>query len=344
MKVTPLAQGTGVPAQSESSIGRTADAGKMARAKAIAAGQDAPQEQPQSSGDPQVDRITTKRIKMRTQQSTNRHEVPVVEEINPQSNSQPVDKIPTDDTAVKVEGEEATKPIDPQLADLVRIKRALQVKERELAQREEAFKVQAGSVPAEDLKAKLKADPLGVLQEAGVTYDQLTEAILNNQNAPIDPQKLRNEIKEDLKKELLGEFGTRDQQAETQVLGEINREVVNLTAQGDQYEAIRTAKAQKKVTDLIHRTWKETGEVMDVTEAAELVENQLIEDYTPFAKLKKVQSLLAPEQSAPVDKQVQPPRPGVKVMRTLTNRDNASPVMDRRSRAIAAMNGTLRKG
>jgi len=32
------------------------------------------------------------------------------------------------------------------------------------------------------------------------------------------------------------------------------------------------------------------------------------------------------------------------VMRTLTNRDNAMPIMDKRARAIAAMQGTLKRG
>ena len=59
MKVTPLAQGPGVPAQSEGSTGRSIAPDARARAIAIASGQEAPTEQIQPSGDAQVDRINT---------------------------------------------------------------------------------------------------------------------------------------------------------------------------------------------------------------------------------------------------------------------------------------------
>lgn len=347
MKVTPLAQGTGVPAQSEGSTGKSVDSSTRARAIAVASGQTPAQpvtevSQPQS-GDPQVDRI--KRIKMKTQQSTNRHDViRTGEEVDPNTVIAPnVAESPIPDTKEPVIGTEETKPIDPQVAAIIKAKRALQIERAKLEQ--DKLEAQKSSFNPEEYvsKADLQANPLKVF-EAGVSYDQLTEAILNNQSAPIDPVKLRNEIKEDLKKELLGEFSTRDTQAEQQVLADYSRQVNQLTAEGEKYEAIRHEKAQKQVVDLIHRTWKSTGEVLDVQDAADLVENQLIDEALPFAKIKKVQSRLTPQQEAVIEQIVQQPKPNTRVMRTLTNRDNASPIMDRRARAIAAMNGTLKKG
>lgn len=335
MKVTPVA-GTGVPAQSNSSLGQTASPTKLERAKAIASG-DVPRE---TSGDPQVDKVqnSIRKIKMRTQVSTNRHDAPVeepVEEVATQNS--------TKDTNEQVNGTEETKPIDPEVAALLKYKRSLQVKERELAEREEALKAQPPVNNGDMIsKTELLANPLKVF-EAGVTYDQLTEAILNGGPTPVDPIKLRNEIKEELKKELLGEFGTRDQQAEQQVLTQIEREINELVeSKPDEYEAIRLAKAQPKVKELIHRTWKKTGEVLSEVEAANLVEEQLIEDATPFMKIKKVQSRLNPQEEQ-VAQQPIVPKPGTKIMRTLTNRDNASPVMDKRARAIAAMEGRLKR-
>jgi hypothetical protein len=344
MKVTALAQGTGVPAQSDNSLGKTADPGKIARAKAIASGQSVA-EMPQSSGDVQVDKAqeSIRRIKMRTQQSTNRHDNQVVEEpvgqVVPEVGAQKA----TLDTKEPVNGTEETKPIDPQVAAFIKAKRALQVKEREIAQREEALKSQVPQ-EQENVMAKLKANPLSVLQEAGVTYDQLTEAILANQNG-VTPEitALKAEIKA-LKEGLDERFVSRDQQAEQQVLADIRKDALALTATGEQFEAIREAKAQNKVVDLIHRTWKATGEILDVPQAAELVENQLIEEALPFAKLQKVQSRLTPAQAAQVEKILTEPKPNTKVMRTLTNRDNAMPIMDKRARAIAAMQGTLKRG
>ena len=65
---------------------------------------------------------------------------------------------------------EDTKPLSPQFAALARERRALQVKERELAAKEAALTQNPGG---SDVIARLKQQPLSVLQEAGVTYEQL---------------------------------------------------------------------------------------------------------------------------------------------------------------------------
>lgn len=350
MKISPLAQGTGVLTQP---TGPTIDPMKMARAKAIAAGE-APIETP-SSGDPQVDRINTKRIKMRTQRSVYRELPPVEEVLEAPTTEEVVNASPEMDKPDVIEPSsevvEETKPLSPQFAALAKVKRALQVKERELATREEALKTQS---PAgnEDLMAQLKANPLGVLERAGVSYNELSEAILNNQ-AGTSPelQAVKAELKA-LKEELTGQFTTRDKQAEQQVLLELKKEAIALTAEGETYEAIREARAQEDVVNLIHRVWQKgwtekdypKGHVMDVSEAADIVENQLLDEALPFAKLKKIQSRLTPAQEAQVAAQIPQLKPGVKVMRTLTNRDSAMPVMDRKARAMAAFAGTLKKG
>lgn len=335
MKVTPVT-GSGVPAASNISLSTATPPDKIQRAKLIAAGQEVPETSPNqpSSGDVQVDKI--KRIRMKTNASVFR-EGPPEAQVTPE---EPVAS-PTTDTTVDDQEPAETRQIDPEVAAFLKAKRALQVKEREVADREKALEGKTQFNPEEYIsKAELAANPLKVF-EAGVTYDGLTEAILNNQNAPVDVQKIRAEIKEDIKKELLGEFGTRDQQAEQQVINQITKDILALTAQGEEFEAIRQAKAQDKVVKLIHRTFKETGEMLDETEAATLVENQLIDEALPFAKIKKFQSKINPEPTAQIP---EAQRPNVKVMRTLTNRDNASPVMDKKQRAIAAFYGTLKKG
>jgi hypothetical protein len=239
----------------------------------------------------------------------------------------------------------------------MKVKRALQVKERELAEREAALSGQTPINPAEYVsKADLKANALRILQQEDVlgpkTYDLLTEQILANQNG-VTPELI--ELKADLKalrEEITGQLDTRDKQSEQQVLAEMQREALALTKDGEQFEAVRAANAQKDIVKLVHKVWQngwpdkgyEPGHVMDVAEAAEIVENQLVQESLPFAKLKKVQSRLTPAQVEQVEKILDAPKSNVKVMRTLTNRDTAMPTMDRRARAIAAMQGTLKKG
>jgi hypothetical protein len=184
--------------------------------------------------------------------------------------------------------------------------------------------------------ARLKAEPLSVLQEAGVTYDQLTEAILANQSG-ITPEilALKAEVKA-LKEGVDTKLTDRDTQVEQAVLAEMRRDVDRLSQEGDDYEMVRETRSQPDVVELIHRTWKETGEVLDVSEAMRLVEEDLINESLKIAKIKKVQSKLMPA-TAPAQQQ-QP-----KAMKTLTNRDTAIPPLSRRARAIAAFNGTLKK-
>lgn len=345
MKISPIASGGATHGAAD--LGRTASPEKLARAKAIASG-----EQPvvaETTGDPQIDKLkqNIKKIKMRTQVSTNREE-PLVEPVTelPQENVvADAAQVPTADPVEEAVVEEATQPLSPQFAALAKTKRALQVKERELAQREADLKTKTQGPNLDEYvsKADLKANPLKIF-ETGITYDQLTEAILNNPNAgSSEIAALKAELQE-LRKGLDDKFNERDQVSEKQVLSQMKRETDLLTAEGDDYEAIRYARAQQDVVDLIHRTWKETGEVLDVRDAAKLVEDQLIEEAMPFARIKKLQSRLTPAEVEDVQ-QAPIPKPGTKVMRTLTNRDSARPVAsDRRARAMAAFTGQLKRG
>lgn len=348
MKITPLATGTGVPAQSENVNTKSISPDARARAIAAASGQEVKPKEAVVNG--QIDKPSIQTIKMKTQQSTNRHEL--LEE----PFEAVTDESPTNDATEPVETVEETKPLSPQFAALAKAKRALQVKERELALREDALKNQTGQPKTDEFisKAELQANPLKIF-ESGLSYDQLTEAILNSQSG-VNPEinTLKAELKS-LKEDISKQLSDRDQLAEQQVLAEMKRETLAITSEGEKYEAIREAKAEQKVVDLIHKVFKEgwtekgyePGFVMDLDDAAELIENQLIEDAMPYAKLKKVQSRLIPqvvEQAAQIPAPQQQ-KPNTKIMRTLTNRDNASAQnTDRRSRAIAAMLGTLNKG
>ncbi len=330
MKISPMpASAGGTPGTDLGNIhlGTTASAEKLAAAKALAAGQEPPTQQPNQ--DRQVERIQARRIKMRTNVSPNRFDAQAAEPVAAATDST------TSDTSGQTNAAaESTQPLSPQFAALARQRRALQVKERELAERE--AKVSQPAATGDDVisKADLIANPLKIF-EAGLTYDQLTEAILQSQSG-ITPEikALKEElrgVKEDFNKTL----SDRDTQAEKQVLAEMKREAQGLVQSGDDYEMVRETGSLPHVMDLIHRTYKTTGEVLDVQEALNLVETDLITETLKVANLKKVQSRLSPVQT--------PPQSQGKQMRTLTNRDGTGIPMDRKARAIAAMNGTLRK-
>ena len=345
MKITPIANG-GTPGTNIGAVSteRTSP-DRIAAAKAIAAGE-APIRVSQSDipVDPQVARAqqSIRKIKMNTNASPERFNEVLEQQVQQnQEQADPNSAISNDTEQTNATNEE-TKPLSPQFAALAKQRRALQVKERELQAREEALKSRPSMNDGQEIVARLKAQPLSVLQEHGVTYEQLTEAILANQGG-VNPeiQALKAEIKA-LKEGVDKNFIDRDTAAETQALAEMRKEAVVLAQEGDAFDMIRETNSLPDVMELIRRTYKTTGEVLDVQEAMTLVENDLLNESLKIARYKKVQSKLSPaqEQSGVQNPQQQQRPQG---MRTLTNRDSATVPMSRKERALAAFRGTLKK-
>lgn len=336
MKISPVADGGGMPGQSIGAItSERISPERLASAKAVAMGQ-SPMRLVESDTpvDPQVARINHRRsIKMKVQQSTNRIQDPQLD-------------APVMPSAISSSNEEAvieaTKPLSPQFAALAKQRRALDVRERAVLDREQALQNRPTTDGSNDLAAQLKSQPLRVLQEQGVLnpefYNSLTEFLVSGQSG-INPeiQALKEEIKA-LKEGVDKNFVDRDTAAEQQVLSEMRREADSLAKEGDAFELVRETRSVPKVIDLIHRIYKKSGEVLDVSEAMQLVEEELLKENLKIANFKKIQSQFqAPQQQPQIQQRQQP------VMRTLTNRDTAQPPLDRRQRAMMAALGTLKR-
>lgn len=338
MKISAMPAGAGgTPGIDLGNInqGSTASAEKLAAAKAIAAGQEP--EEKEIKQEATEESPDVRRIKMRTNYSTNRHDIPAAEEpkeplelLEPQSPESPK----TDEVGQTKPAAESTQYLSPERAAIAKQRRALQVKERELAEREAKMK----APPEGDYisKADLIANPLKVF-EAGVTYDKLTEAILQNQNG-ITPEikALREELKA-FKEGVDNTFKSQEAKQEESALIQMLDEAEALAKEGDDYAMIREENAYDQVLNKIYSTYKKTGRVLDVKQVMQEIENKLFEKNLKLASIQKVRSKIAPD---PVQT---PPTSQGKQMKTLTNRDGASIPLDRRARAIAAMNGTLKR-
>ena len=329
MKVSPMAASSNTPGQALNSVdvGHTASPMRLERARAIARG-----EKVAAEAEPQAEqpKPNVRSLKMKTNFSTDRM-MPEAEAAEPVDN--PIEAAESSKEDVAEPGAvEATQPLSPQFAALAKQKRALQLERAEF----EKLKAQP-QVNTEDFAAKLKADPLGVLQEHGVTYDQLTEAILSDkQQLNPEIQALKQELKA-LKEGVDTKFQSNEQRQEESALTEMLYEAEALAKEGEDFEMIRTEDAYDQVLRLIHTTYKETGRVLDVREAMNKIETTLFAKAEKLASINKVRNKIA--QPSPVPAAL-PPRQG---MRTLTARDNAAPLMDRRARAIAAAMGTLKR-
>jgi hypothetical protein len=334
MKITPLAGGSGSPGTviGNVEVGSSASRDKKVNALRAFKGE-APVSLNQS--DTPTDPVETQRVQkkrtltMRTNATPGY--VPPEQEaaIEPGSVEQ---QTAISDNSEQTPAPEETKPLSPQFAALARQKRTLQ-QERAAFEKEKAdFKAQ--QQPQGIDLSKLKSDPLGVLQQAGVTYDELTQAIMNGDPAPnAEVIALQKRI-EELEKGVDNKLSERDDQAKQQVLREIKRDAERMAFSSEEFKAIRATKSFDDVVELIDRTWTKSGELLDVPEAMKLVEKQLREEISPIAKELGFQSADAPAQQQ---------QPQQRQMKTLTNRDGSVALLTPKQRAIMAFEGKLRK-
>lgn len=333
MKITPISQGTGTPGTilGNIEIGTTNNSKKESAKKAFLG--EKIEEKESTNLQNQIG-LKKRTLQMKTNATPERYLETATEQL--QSHSAENDKTAKIDHSEATQGAEATKPLSPQFAALARQRRALQVKERELAEKEKAL--QTNQTQSGISLEAVKADPLSVLQQAGVSYDDLTQAIMNGAPAPnLEIQSLKDQI-QSLEKALEDKFSARDSETEQQVLRQIKRDAEVIAAGSDQYELVKTTNSTPEVVELIHRNFKENGELMDVEEALKLVEEDLEEQVLKVAKAKKIQSKLSPSLA------VSEPKVSGQ-MKTLTGRDGANiNTLTSKQRAVLAFNGQLRRG
>lgn len=227
---------------------------------------------------------------------------------------------------------EATQPISPQFAALAKQRRALQQERRAFEDERKAHEIAKQGSDAIPL-ADFKADPLGVMLAQGITYDQLTQALLNNQANP-EVNSLKSEFnafKEGIEKK----FTEREEQAIQQNLASMQGKADSLIAQGDDFELIRATGNNHKVTELIEQKYRREGKILDITDACKMIENWLLKEQQKLATSKKMQSLFnKQEEQIPMQ-----PQQRAQGMTTLTNKHTASMPMTARDRALAAFWG-----
>lgn len=202
---------------------------------------------------------------------------------------------------------EATKPPSNDLASLARKEQMMRQQSRKLEQERAQFKKdreqwQKDLDEAKSLKAwksSLKDDPTLILNEEGITYDGLTNALISNADpSSIQIRKLQAQINEmraqqEASREELKNSKTQNyEQAKKQIRTSVNR----IVDQDDQFEILKTLgdPAKDAVVQLIEDTFHEEGFVMDTADAIKEVEEYWTEYALKLSKLPKVQSKLKP--------------------------------------------------
>ena len=271
----------------------------------------------------------------------------------PNSAAAAVDAVRQADTAEAVKAPAAA--VDPKMDLYARKERALQRQRQELeAERQSWKQKQADYETGYVAKDRLKSDPIGALNEQGITLDQLTEMLLNqpNQNDPATRAMLAKikqlEDKQSASERQAQELSTRQYE---QAKKQISNEAKMLIDSDDEFESIKSQGMHDAVAELIFETFEQTGELMDVRAAALEVENHLIDEGYKLAQLPKVQSRLKPPEppvSASMPQTAAKPQQPQTSLRTLTSAVSAeasktrSSDKERMARAIAAFKGELK--
>lgn len=269
---------------------------------------------------------------------------------------------------------EEAKPVEPkeqdpalsrQFAQLARQERALRAKvqqqeqaiqrrEQELMQREEAIRAKDTQYSKGYISQdRLKQDPLSVLAEAGLSYDELTQQILSQgQQDPrmiAQMRRLEDQIRQlEGKNEESKKFAENQQtQAYQAAVKQIETDVRNAASRDPRFEMVKTTGSYKDVVQLIEEVYKKDGFVMDTEEAIQQVEDYLTDEALKLTRTEKIKrQLQASQKVAPQAQSQQKPQsqnaqqqPG---MKTLTNATSSSRKLSAKERAVLAFKGELK--
>lgn len=232
-------------------------------------------------------------------------------------------------------------------AQLARKEKALRAQARQLQEQQRAWQEQQAKSQS-SWKDQVKNDPLSVLVEAGLTHDQIAEMLLNSRPDDIEMRRVKAELQslKNSQQEQFSKIQDAQKAAYEQAVKQVSREVNMLVDSNEAYETIKATKSHGAVVELIKQTYDEDGILLSAEEAADMVEEYLTDEALTLAKLKKVQSKLAPSEAAPSDTEEQTSQKPQVTTKTLTNTVTASskPLTnkDRRARAIAAFKGELK--
>lgn len=289
-----------------------------------------------------------------------------VEELAAAKSNDEKEQLDTKDTADAVsEVTEPTKeePISTQYAVLARKEKQLRAKavaqEQQYKQREAtlaAREAELSKQPTFDQSKyvsidDLKRDAYGKLTQLGVTYDDISQQALNAQSPEAQQlQRLRDEFKAELQQVREEQANTQksyeEQQSHSykQAINQIKSEATQLVMSDPNFETIKATGSVGDVVELIERTFNEEGTLLTVEQAAQAVEDYLMEEALKISQIKKIQDRLKPaakqQQSAAAPQQQSN---GAKPMTTLTNSVTSTRPLTAKERALLAFKGELKK-
>lgn len=240
----------------------------------------------------------------------------------------------------KTEDKPEAKQLDPQHEALAKKESAIRAREREIQAKEAALEERVRQAVEEALgkyRGRLKQSPLDVLNEEGLTYDQLVDQAINAPDpAARNIQQKLIEIEANQKRFEEESRKAADSQREG-AIKQIRYDVQELVESDVAYETIKATESIDDVVELITRTFDKEGKLLTVDQASKMVEDELLEEAIKIASLSKVKAKLAPTLTPELVQNSKQQSP--KQATTLTNDMSSKRPMTSRERAIAAFKG-----
>lgn len=252
---------------------------------------------------------------------------------------------------------EVEKPAPPKadrFAMLARKEQDLFRKQQAVRQQQEALARQAEEIRAfQEAKRQATLNPLDALKQLGLTYEQITEFVLND-NKPTpnaEVQSVRQELEEfkrqarEEQQRVLEEQRAMQAREQQQIIESFRSEVKEYVSQhADTYELTTLYGGDNLVSDVIEEHFRQSGKLLTIPEAAKLVE----EHYEDLArKAQQTKKFAATKQSA-TPPQVPTPAVSPRMGTTLSNDLSASATIgpkgqrtdaDRVAAALARLEG-----
>lgn len=208
-------------------------------------------------------------------------------------------------------------------AEVYRKAQAIRQQQAELARQAEEIK------NFQALKSKAVLNPLDALKELGLTYEQVTEYVLNdNKPTPsaevltlkqeLEEFKRQNAERESRQEQQRREMAEREQR---QIITAFRDEVNEYVSQhAETYELTSLYNGAYLVSDVIEQNFKDTGKLLSIPEAAKMVE----EYYEDLGRKTLATKKFAATKQDATPAQVETKTPAAKMPPTLSNDLSAS--------------------
>lgn len=210
--------------------------------------------------------------------------------------------------------EAPTEPTPPASPEPVAAKfGALAKREKELVQREKKLKDDAAALElrlasatsAEDLLKLAKEKPTEFFKRTGLTYQELTNAVLREDEPPTADDRVaklearleaESKARAEAEEKAKTDAEARDKQANEHLISQFKATIeTELKAAGETFELVNAEGAYDLVFDLIEEHYRRTEKVLPTEKAAELAENYLFEQATKkYGSSKKLAGLFKP--------------------------------------------------